>query len=144
MVNYLLPISLVFGALFYTVIGLAVLGFFLGEQRSHNGIYQLMQRLVSPFLWLAQRLLPCTESPFLRPLALLIAVISIYILQYKIVFLFFRFGWPLGLNEYGLILLGFLGLALAVPRFALHGFLRGVLALLLLEALHIGVLLLLR
>ncbi|HXH03884.1 MAG TPA: hypothetical protein VNN09_11270 [Candidatus Competibacteraceae bacterium] len=139
--SLVLTLQLIFGALFYTVIGLGVLACLLGERRHTNNIYRLMATLVAPFLGLAGRLLPGADrGRWLRALVIPLALACLYAFQFKIAYAFLSLGLPLTLREYAYVLATFIAIGLLVPAPVLHPFLRGVLAMVLIETLHLALL----
>lgn len=132
--------QLVLGLIFYTLLGMGLLAAVLGPRREHNNIYIVMRWVAWPFLALAGLLVPAVKAPWLaRTLAVLAVLVAWFFLLNYTVRSFAYWGLQgYALLAYLLLVLLGIGTALTLPAQWLRAFARGVLALGLVEAVHLG------
>lgn len=133
-------ISLVLGALFYTILGLGLLALILSEARHQNLFYRVLRTVASPALRLAGWILPRPEAEtFLRILVVPIALVLGFASVVRVKWLLLQFGLlvpDVHVAMYTFVALLVMGFV--APPHMLYGYVRGIMALLLVQVAAIG------
>lgn len=132
-------LQLVLGFMFYTLIGMAALALLLRERRTQNNIYLVMAKVTWLPRALAAFFVPRVQQAWLaRVIAVVVVLVSSFFLLNYVVRSFTYWGaQAYALPAYPLLVLLLVGAALTVPKPWLWSFTRGLLALGLVEAIHL-------